>query len=114
MHDRHVLINTGETVKQEPALINEVHSTHGHFHQLIIERVYADAVTATREEPDWLQGEDVVGEQVTVADLSTPPLSLDCGEEDEAAEGGKEKEGGECETEEEQRGGFGFGAVGEA
>lgn len=66
---------------------------------------------------DWLQGEDVVGEQVAVADRccswrSLPP-PLDPVDEHETTEGNEEDEGGAGESEEHQRASTGLGAVSE-
>lgn len=62
---------------------------------------------------DWLQGEDVVGEQVRVADRCWRPLPLplDPVDKHEKTEGNEENEGGAGEREEHQRASTGLGAV---
>lgn len=57
-------------MKQESSMKNEGCSRDASFHQFMLECVYTNQVNPTCKQINELQGEDVVGDQVTVADRS--------------------------------------------
>lgn len=66
MHDCHVLLNAGQTMKQESAIKDKVNSREARFHQYRLECESTNQVNPACRQINELQGEDVVGDQVVV------------------------------------------------